>query len=50
MKQNLANLKHREGVTFRWDKKGVNLIKRRAKTRKMSQSQYLRYCVERESE
>jgi hypothetical protein len=49
MKQKLGNLKNREGFTFRWDKKGIRLINKRAKENKMNNSEYMRYCVEEEA-
>ena len=49
MKQNVNKLKHKIGITFRWDFKGECLIKRRAKANKMNQSEYLRYAVEQEA-
>ena len=49
MKQNVDKLKHREGITFRWDKKGAGMVNSRAKKMKMNKSEYLRYCVELEA-
>ena len=41
-------LKDKEGVSFRWSKKGVRLINSRAKANKMSKKAYLCWLVESE--
>ena len=43
-------LKDKEGVSFRWHKRGKKLITSRAKANKMSKKAYLCWLVEREAE
>ena len=43
-------LKDKEGISFRWHKRGKRLINTRAKANKMSKKGYLCWLVEREAE
>ena len=43
-------LKDKEGVSFRWNKRGIRLINSRAKANKMSKKAYLCWLVESEAE